>query len=94
MSDIERYEWICDDGCGRVDVRGSIEGPWLVCMNCGARVTKYVPAGQLAEAVAAERERVAAYVRSRASDNWDPSVEAALAQVAHEIERDHHHGGR
>jgi hypothetical protein len=36
-------EHICDDGCGRVDVRGAIEGPWPVCMNCGARVTEYVP---------------------------------------------------
>jgi hypothetical protein len=55
MSNIEHSEYICDDGCGRVDVRGAVEGPWPLCLNCGARVTEYVPADAYRGAVEALR---------------------------------------
>ena len=56
---------------------------------------KWLPEVERLEgAVEAERKRVAEYVRGRGADGWDPSVEAALRQVADEIERDYHHGGR
>jgi hypothetical protein len=56
MSNIEHSEYICDDGCGRVDVRGAVEGPWPLCLNCGARVTEYVPADAYRGAVEALRK--------------------------------------
>jgi hypothetical protein len=55
LSNIEHSEYICDDGCGRVDVRGAVEGPWPLCLNCGARVTEYVPADAYRGAVDALR---------------------------------------
>jgi hypothetical protein len=58
MSLIEHSEYICDDGCGRVDVRGAVEGPWPLCLNCGARVTEYVPADAYRGAVEALRELI------------------------------------
>lgn len=69
-----------------------LTNPCPHCWGEGLFVRAHVHRG----AVEAERKRVAEYVRvrGRGADCWDPSVEATLGQVAHEIERDHHHGGR
>lgn len=34
-------EWICDEGCGRVDARGGIDMT-ARCMNCNATCTRYI----------------------------------------------------
>jgi hypothetical protein len=70
MSNIEHSEYICDDGCGRVDVRGAVEGPWPLCLNCGARVTEYVPADAYRGAVETMEWLTEALKRAHAVLSW------------------------